>query len=134
LNTFEHFTKKFDSKNLQNKNKINISFSCGPQTTFLPSKLLLRPAQCFEFDMPAIHSQTCINDHMWTTTTLNQAQAILVQNLSLNNDHLSTTTSGYLILIQKWEKTVQSNEHFLLKIKVHWCKLGIYFVNVQKSN
>ncbi len=40
-----------------------------------------------------MYSQTCANDHLSTTTTLNPAQAILALNLPLNNDHLSTTTT-----------------------------------------
>ncbi len=31
---------------------MNNFFNFGPKTTFLASKLPLRPAQCFEFDMP----------------------------------------------------------------------------------
>ncbi len=31
--------------------------NCGPQTTFLASKHLLRPAQCYEFDMPALNCE-----------------------------------------------------------------------------
>jgi len=58
LNTYEYFMKKFHLKSLWNINKINNFFNCGPQSTFLTSKLLLRPAQCFEFDMPA--TKVCI--------------------------------------------------------------------------
>jgi len=39
---------------LKQKQVQNFS-KCGPQTTFLASKHLLRPAQCFEFDMPGIN-------------------------------------------------------------------------------
>jgi len=51
------------------------------------------------------YGQTCANDHRSATTTLNPAQAILVLKLPLNNDHLSTTTSGHLNIVPKNIKT-----------------------------
>jgi len=61
---------------------------------------------CFEQSkLETKYSQTCANDHLSTKTTLNPAQAILVLNLPLNNNHLSTTTSSHLNLVQKWKKT-----------------------------
>ncbi len=61
---------------------------------------------CFEQSkLETKYSQTCANDHLSTKTTLNPAQAILVLNLHLNNDHLSNRTSGHLNLVQKRKKT-----------------------------
>ncbi len=45
--------------------------------------------------------ESSVNDQL-----SNSAQAILVPNLSLNNNHLPTTTSSYLKLVQNEEITV----------------------------
>jgi hypothetical protein len=45
-------------KQIKKKNNIECSFILGPQTKFLLLKLILRPAQQFEFDMPGIKDVT----------------------------------------------------------------------------
>ncbi len=39
-------------KNMLKREKIEYSFICGPLKIFLKMKLILWPAQQFEFDMP----------------------------------------------------------------------------------
>ncbi len=46
------------------------------------------------------NNQSCVNDHLSTTITINPAQANLVLDLHRNNDHLSTMTSDHLKLVQ----------------------------------
>ncbi len=55
---------------------------------------------------PLLCSQTCVNDHLrTTTTTLRTAQANLVLKPPLNNDHMSTATSDHLNVFQNFMKT-----------------------------
>jgi len=54
LFTFEYFRNIFWLKMPLKQKQVQNFSKCSPQTTFLASKHLLRPAQCFEFDMPAL--------------------------------------------------------------------------------
>ena len=57
------------------------------------------------------YSQTCSSDHLCKTTKAESAQANSLPIVTVQDDHLSNTTSNHFFLTPKWKKTVQNNNY-----------------------
>jgi hypothetical protein len=78
---------------------------CGPKTIFSTLKLIMRPEQRFEFDMPAIDDTFLFQQHSWS------GEEHLGFQLYLNHNYLNSHMKSFYLKkihsgmkIPKWEK------------------------------